>query len=559
MGQKRRFIIRIGAFVLTMAMLVLFSAGTILMTLPKQNKAGGNLAQFRTVRHETRLKKFEYENSTIKEGSHLLIDTDWEFLTEGPDGPNGELVEDEKIEITGYRINAYNTKNTYGSDFFVGTSSENNINEIIPITKNTPGDYKITALTVYYTIQGSSNTYFFTVPGLNCTSTIDCENYKYIQKTFKIEGENPENKIPMYEYTVGFLTTDPEVKVGERLDISLRRIDILDEVRIERKDLKSMMLSFTNEEDGNIVNVYVKSINYRDGAPHIIIPSTATAGKYKLNYGYLTFVDNTSERYSNTDNKTFAYNDTFVIKEKEMDKTKYEFNNEEYNEAIAKDLGKLDDDAIITVNANNLPLVGEELFKAIQNTKQTLIIEYNSSRWVFNGTDIKNPKAIDVSILFEKLTTDSEYYDSFLKENVTGPSALLKFSDNGDLPGKVLIKIDKEDVDVALNNPSKVYVYYYKEDSDKLVKVAMEIQSNKDFYEFYINHNSKYILTTEEAVAEVVAEDTDLLALNHELVIQQQQQLPITYILATVCGVLAIGLLISLLGKKKQSQQQTQE
>ena len=56
---------------------------------------------------------------------------------------------------------------------------------------------------------------------------------------------------------------------------------------------------------------------------------------------------------------------------------------------------------------------------------------------VFSGTDITSPKSIDVSVLLSKLAGDNEYYDSFLKNNVTAPSAMLKFSDNGDLPGKV--------------------------------------------------------------------------------------------------------------------------
>ena len=87
----------------------------------------------------------------------------------------------------------------------------------------------------------------------------------------------------------------------------------------------------------------------------------------------------------------------------------------------------------------------------------------------------------------------------------------------------------------------------------------MEIQANNSFYEFYINHNSKYILTTEEVNETVVDEDLDMLALNHQLVIQQQQQFPVLYIIATICGAIAIGMLIVVLGKKKQAQKQTQE
>ena len=121
-------------------------------------------------------------------------------------------------------------------------------------------------------------------------------------------------------------------------------------------------------------------------------------------------------------------------------------------------------------------------------------------------------------------------------------------------PVSCLIKIDKESVDAYLNDPKKVFVYFYKEDSDKLLKVAMEIQSNNGFYEFYINHNSKYILTSEEIVTNVVSDDVDMLALNHQITVNQQSSI-LVYILGAVCGLLVIGLVVALLSKKKKQVQ----
>lgn len=87
----------------------------------------------------------------------------------------------------------------------------------------------------------------------------------------------------------------------------------------------------------------------------------------------------------------------------------------------------------------------------------------------------------------------------------------------------------------------------------------MEIQKNDGFYEFYINHNSKYIVSSKKIKSKVVSDSAEMLALNGQTS-SSSRSLPIVYILATLCGVLAMLLLIVSLSKeKKQSQQQTQE
>lgn len=556
MKEKKTKILEISSFVLVMIMLVLFSTGTILMTLPKQEKSEERIIQFSTRGIPTaRIKKMEFTQDKVKIGDKLGVNIETELVYYSP---SGDTTVDDKFEVTDYAVWA---KNIETGEVFYGSTGFSENNDYILTSHNassgsySAGTYKITGLTVAIdSIErpNSGFSHYIFISTDTCTTKLECDNLKYLQSTFTLGDDSSEEDVPVYEYTIALDENNPKVSIGDKLGLSLYRIDKIDEVFMKRKDLKTLMLSYTNEEDGNVVNMYVKSINDK---PYIVIPSTATAGKYNLDYGYLTFYDDTSARYKNTETKTFSYNTSFTVKENEMDTSKYMFNNELYDETIAKDLTKLDDDAIITINANSLPIINSKIFESIQNTKRTLIIEYETEQWVFSGSDIKNPKTIDVSILLSKLESDSEYYNSFLKNNVTSPSAMLKFSNNGDLPGKVLIKIDKENVDVNLGNPDSVYVYYYKEDSDKLVKVAMEIQANNGFYEFYINHNSKYIMTTEEVKEEVIAEDLDMLSLNHQLVISQQQSLPMTYIIATICGVLAIVILSVVLSRKKQQHQ----
>lgn len=101
-------------------------------------------------------------------------------------------------------------------------------------------------------------------------------------------------------------------------------------------------------------------------------------------------------------------------------------------------------------------------------------------------------------------------------------------------------------------DPTGIYVYYYKEDTDELVKVAMEIQANDGFYEFYISHNSKYIVSSKEIKTKAVSTNTDMLSLNNQ-VSSSSDGLPIVLILATIAVVLAIVLLVVLLSKDKKN------
>lgn len=558
MKNNQTKIIQMGVFVLYLAMVALFSVGTIFMLQVKEEKDEGRLIQFGTAPSvSVVIDKFEFTKNKVKSNEFLPVDLKWSLYT---DDNKKEIT--DRYEVYGADIWATNTAN--GQVFYGSTSNCHDnecteMNQVISTTQSA-GVYKITSLTVRLIKKGDPSQrvvaiLYFNVND-NCHNVIECENMTHLQKTFTIVEDSSEDKVPIYEYSVSLDETDPEVYVGDQVNLSIHRVDKVDEVSLQRKDLKNMLLSYTNEKDGNVINVYVKAI---DEKPYIIVPSTATVGKYNLDYGYLTFVDDTSERYKNTATKKFAYNASFIVKEKPMDTSKYVFSNEKYGKDVIDTLNKLDDDAIVVVDANTMPLIDEGVFSFIRDTKRTLIIEYQDSQWIFNGLDINNPKVVDVRTILTKLTKDSDYYNSFLKENVQGPSAMLQFSENGDLPGKTLIKIDKASVDTLLNNPDNIYVYYYKEDTDQLVKVAMEIQSNDGFYEFYINHNSKYIMTTKEIVTDIVSEDVDMLSLNHQLVIQQQQQqMPILYILGTVCGILAMGLVI-VLGRKRHQQQQQQQ
>lgn len=349
----------------------------------------------------------------------------------------------------------------------------------------------------------------------------------YQSREYELTDEDRKNNVYSFDFSNQILTVVDEQENNQVIEneevkyaVSLNTESAMtgDKVNVVlsanngmAEGISNAMLSFTNQNDGSVLNVYVKSINSN---PYFIVPSSASVGTYYLDYAYVTTISGEKILCSSKDGFVANNQTSFNVIEKEFDKTKYVLNNEEIEKETLNELAKLNNDAIITINANKNSIISKEIFESIKNTKKTLFIDYGSSQWVFSGKDITNPKTIDVSILVENLQ-DSKNYDTFLKGNVAKSSAILNFSDNGELPGKVLIRLNSEALDNIIKS-DKIYVYYYDEDNEKLVKVAMELQKNDGFYEFYINHNSKYIISSEKIETKAISNDKSLMKLNDE-------------------------------------------
>ena len=73
----------------------------------------------------------------------------------------------------------------------------------------------------------------------------------------------------------------------------------------------------------------------------------------------------------------------------------------------------------------------------------------------------------------------------------------IEFANNGVLPGKVLIKIK---VDFALREylGDDALTLYYKNNDGYDVIANNVVESNDEFFVFYIDHNSTYLLTNKK-------------------------------------------------------------
>ena len=66
-------------------------------------------------------------------------------------------------------------------------------------------------------------------------------------------------------------------------------------------------------------------------------------------------------------------------------------------------------------------------------------------------------------------------------------------------------------------NKNKANVYYYNEDTEKfeIIKLATKYVENGGYYEFYIDHNSKYVITTDKIENKYIASTSAISSSNN--------------------------------------------
>lgn len=350
---------------------------------------------------------------------------------------------------------------------------------------------------------------------------------------------------------VGSITNSNNLK---DIKINTKEAFVGDKVKVNIKtndngiNLESVLLIFENKNSEDSMNVYVKDLS---SSPYFIVPSNIEKGNYELTTIVLKD-NNGNTSYYQKDNSSLSVNllDVEVIltvKERLQDKNSIFIDNDKYDNNLNKEIDGLNDDAILTLTATTNPIIDKSIFEKIMGTDRKLIIEYNDSEWVFNGKNIKTAKSIDASLFISKL--NDEINNNTLKK-LSSDIALLSFADNGQLPGKVLIRIKRQEITKIINNDS-VFVYYYDEKDDSLLKVSTEIQENNGYYEFYINHNSKYILSNKEIKSDIVSSDAQYLELNtdmREKVLGEgiEQSKYLTYIIIGIISISIVGVIITI-------------
>ena len=224
---------------------------------------------------------------------------------------------------------------------------------------------------------------------------------------------------------------------------------------------------------------------------------------------------------------------------------------------LIKKIKESDDSANIVINSSNSTLIGKNIFEAIMNTNKTIYIESDGIQWIFSGKNITNPKDIDVNTSISYIYND-DLYD--IIGNYVDNGIVIHFSDNGDLPGLVRIRV-KTDYILRKYLGSSVSVYLYnKKDGYLFNSIAFNVFANENgYFEFITNHNSSYVLSNNVIDSKVVSADDTILKLNDKnvgdatnLKIADNKDIIISIcaILVAIVGVVAI-MIVKNMKKRK--------
>ena len=404
-----------------------------------------------------------------------------------------------------------------------------------------PGEYEVRAMTCFS--KNQPNQYL-----VEKNSNLTYSDNTFVNESGTIQVEEEENKIHSNLNFVYFELLDKEVSKGDTVHAYFSA----------NIDIKSILVSFYNPITNEEVSVSLKGVEER----YFVVPSTIALGNYQLSYILMKGVNGESYTLMNDSdgiklyqdgllaysNISVDFNQSFLVKDLENTlegdlasgaKT-YFFDNANYSSDIQSQIDSLDDTATIYVVADHLSVIQKDLFQSIQGTNRTLVVNYLESEWVFHGSDITNLKNVDVSLLLGDVSHQDFQEADFIKD-LPEKTKVLTFSNNGELPGRALIRLKSTDLDQVFAGDD-LYIYYYDSKQNCLYKVAIEVQMKNGYYEFYLQHNSSYLLTSKLLNKNYVSSDEQFLKLNsveHDL---EDKSLPV--VLYFIAGLIVIAVVV---------------
>ena len=327
-----------------------------------------------------------------------------------------------------------------------------------------------------------------------------------------------------------------EAKLNDKIKVNL----------VTDKKIVSASLIFkgTTADSEESMMVNLKDLN---GNPYFVVPFTTSAGDYELNYIILKDADGNEAQYRKGEEyysiKHFDFDSVLKIKNEVTDGNLLDLDNDKITDEVINKIKALDSNIVIGINAsNNNPTIDQKLFEAIQKTDKTIIVRYQDIEWVFNGLNITNPKSINIATTLCNANIEKDL------NNVIKRGLAVIFPSNGQLPGKCQMKIYNTGVVGEIMKKQNANIYFYNEATRKYEVIDLNTKLQEDgYYEFYIDHNSTYVLTTDkidDQYIETKAENQNVVSANSKeiqdaenaIIISQQ----VAIILAVVIGCIVI-------------------
>ena len=176
------------------------------------------------------------------------------------------------------------------------------------------------------------------------------------------------------------------------------------------------------------------------------------------------------------------------------------------NSSFVEEVENAGNSAYIVADYSGNSNMPQEAFDAIAGTDKTLELMSSGVTWRFEGEDIVNTsKDIDLNVDIVPVEQDSSSAGGDIQEELgENPGVIMRFAENGQLPGKATIQVK---LDYAmreyLGRSKGLCVYYHNNQTGQMELVAADVQVVDDSYvEFTIYHCSDYVLTRDPEIVQ---------------------------------------------------------
>lgn len=447
----------------------------------------------------------------------------------------------------------------YLNEFSVDRLSANT-GEKIYVNKNTTGACN-SAITLSFKENITNTTFNVTVESLNekpyfeIPTNIVAGDYKLTDivivglnsdnttftKHFSSE-KSGENILPL-EYNIIINVTVPKKAAINLTSFKLSTANAYagDDIKINystNENLNSLKLIFKS----NSGQEFTSFASNLENGPHFVIGSNVINDNYYL-YEVILVSNNTTTIYTNGQNYNFNVNLTInePLKNDSV-KNNFVYNNEDITDDIIKEIYNTEQDINVIVNTTGNSIISANLFNSIKGTNKKLTINYKDNQIVFEGMDITLAKSIDTSITINNVIKEKE-----INKNVKN-AFVINFKDNGNLPGKALIRLKITDDMKKLFKNNPVQIYYYDEIQKGYNLIQENVKNNNNYYEFTISHNSKYVVTKNEIDSSLILEESD----DNVVSFQASNKVYILLIGASLLLITAVIITVVIVKKKKR-------
>lgn len=143
-------------------------------------------------------------------------------------------------------------------------------------------------------------------------------------------------------------------------------------------------------------------------------------------------------------------------------------------------------------------IASKDLFNTIKGTKKTIVFSNNEVQWRFIGSDIINPKDIDLLVNMKNMSSkDAASNTALAKLSSAGDMLILDFASNGQLPGKAQVRVKSDYVYAIYNLSHAMFLYYINGNSVMLEDQNLRyfLDASDHWCEFEITHNSRFAVS----------------------------------------------------------------